>query len=502
MGGRSVRKFLILATPRSGTGYAAQALSVLGLPCGHERYFGLETRREAFLESTDDWGDSSWLAVPFIDQLPDTIALFHLVRNPLKVIRSLVEIQMFDLDERREPRRTGVRKRFSAFALEHCPQIRDLGSEVERAAWFYYHWNQRIIRLLDGRDGRRIPVEQFDAYAREILEALGADDADLSEASLAARLQSIPLDVNAKAFDKAMLTRPITWLDLPAEIHDMARSFGYEPDSGRVVVPFSEPAPDLTAAVQQSWESLAALEADTSEQSPQTFAALRRNLNTWQQAAERDRMALVAEATAMQRETIALRTLVRELQTTIHSSDSQARELAKERARNLREQTGRLRALAEERKKIAELTKQRELSLQTQISQLLARIDALQKRSCGWRGKSGSRPARRRCCAATAHSRVRSVTRCAPETVERHTAAVGIVRRCGPRGERAVALEEGDGCPLAAGTRVATRASALPTRRCARHSAASFARHAAAADTAFQAVARRSPTPARAKTRF
>lgn len=39
-------------------------------------------------DAPDVWGDSSWMAVPYIEKLPPGIVIFHQLRDPLKVLNS------------------------------------------------------------------------------------------------------------------------------------------------------------------------------------------------------------------------------------------------------------------------------------------------------------------------------------------------------------------------------------------------------------------------------
>jgi UDP:flavonoid glycosyltransferase YjiC (YdhE family) len=221
-------KYLVVATPRSATAYTAQALTDLGLDCGHERHFGLETQLQAFLEAPGTLGESSWLAVPFLDQLPPDVRVLHQTRDPLKVIRSLLEIQFLDLDADGQPRRVGVRRSFTEFALRHCPEALAYPTELERAAWFYYHWNRRIEAHGNRREILRFRIEDLDErLLRKLLAFIGTDSAAWPDSRLAARLAAVPEDANTKAHEKVVLAEEVTWARLPPEVRELARSYGY-----------------------------------------------------------------------------------------------------------------------------------------------------------------------------------------------------------------------------------------------------------------------------------
>jgi hypothetical protein len=85
--------FVVTGCARSGTTYLAELFTALGLPCGHEAVFAPATSHFAGFGSRR--GDSSWLAVPFLDELPPNTVVIHVVREPSAVIRSLVATKFF-----------------------------------------------------------------------------------------------------------------------------------------------------------------------------------------------------------------------------------------------------------------------------------------------------------------------------------------------------------------------------------------------------------------------
>jgi hypothetical protein len=71
----------------------SRALSAAGVPCGHERVFNADT----FGDWPDDLrADSSWMAATGIDAVD--VPVITVVRHPLLVVRSLMEIGFFTWD--------------------------------------------------------------------------------------------------------------------------------------------------------------------------------------------------------------------------------------------------------------------------------------------------------------------------------------------------------------------------------------------------------------------
>jgi hypothetical protein len=168
-------RFVVTGCARSGTLFMAEALHGLGHSCGHEQLFTPETT--ALPEFGDADGDVSWLAAPFLPDLPDGTVVLHQVRDPLATIRSMVGVRMFQtrphplmqLRYRLQYHHIRVARpitnaRFVRFAARHCPGVFDLPDEVSRAAAYWVRWNRMIEKAGTERDlvYQRYRVEDLD----------------------------------------------------------------------------------------------------------------------------------------------------------------------------------------------------------------------------------------------------------------------------------------------------------------------------------------------------
>jgi hypothetical protein len=189
--------FVVTGCPRSGTLFTARALAALGHACGHEALFGPETTAVPDFGSAQ--GDVSWLAVPFLADLPAGTVVVHQVRHPLQVLRSLVAQRFF---QTRPHPLMGVRyrlqyrhirfarpvtnPRFVRFAARHCPGIFDLPGEVARAAHWWVVWNRRAEAAagLPGLRYLRVRVEDLDATGLTALSAALGGTATTADAAL------------------------------------------------------------------------------------------------------------------------------------------------------------------------------------------------------------------------------------------------------------------------------------------------------------------------------
>ncbi|MBI2706452.1 MAG: hypothetical protein HYX32_14360 [Actinobacteria bacterium] len=146
-------KFVVTGVERGGTKVAAEAFSRLGLRCGHEAIFTPDIERVPSFGSAD--GDVSWLAAPFLDELPPGTIVLHQLRHPLDVIRSIIARRSVStkphamITARYRLQRRGIRVAapvsnpdFVRFASRHCPDLFSYPDENTRAAHYWTEWTQ------------------------------------------------------------------------------------------------------------------------------------------------------------------------------------------------------------------------------------------------------------------------------------------------------------------------------------------------------------------------
>lgn len=132
---------IVVGSGRCGTKFIANLLTGVGLPCEHEQVFsydGLASARYK-LNDYDLKAESSWMAVPFLDQnlFSENAILVHLVREPIKVLSSYLGMKFFAQESP-----------FSAphreFVYSHLPELESNPLVDERIANFYVAWNVMI----------------------------------------------------------------------------------------------------------------------------------------------------------------------------------------------------------------------------------------------------------------------------------------------------------------------------------------------------------------------
>lgn len=206
------RRLLITGTGRSGTAYVCRLLQGLGIDASHEDLYKPRTTRPP------EWPDGrraevSWMAAPFLSDLPQGTLVLHQTRNPLEVARSFLGRVLFH---------HGDRTPYSDFLRRHEPDVFRPRRVPVRFMRYYVAWNLRIEEYADFR--HRLEDLNDPAYLRRVLELVGASR---SEQEIKDVLQSISLKTNAGPREEEH-----TWASLPAgrdrdKFVSMAARYGY-----------------------------------------------------------------------------------------------------------------------------------------------------------------------------------------------------------------------------------------------------------------------------------
>ena len=160
---------LLTGTGRCGTGFASKVLTKAGVNCTHEVIFrprDPEETRQEWRARMDNphWGwvgESSWLAMPFLDwpEMKD-VTIVHLIRHPKKVMDSQIRMVFWDGCEYRRYARWA-----SIYAI---PEMNDWPRIKDKAALWYLRFNQRIAERAD-------ITHHIERPATELLDKLGIE---------------------------------------------------------------------------------------------------------------------------------------------------------------------------------------------------------------------------------------------------------------------------------------------------------------------------------------
>ncbi len=182
-------RYIVVGTGRSGTVSVAKWLTRAGVACSHERFFrGTDAddlvraltvphTHAANSDCSTHFGleplempiaESSFMAVPFLEHpvLRDC-AIIHVVRDPLKVIRSLLNNICYFRTDDPEQAHAGEQ-----FIRRHLPHLDVLPDAATRACYYYLRWNQMIEEAAGARRYLRHAIENGPG---PVLDFVGAD---------------------------------------------------------------------------------------------------------------------------------------------------------------------------------------------------------------------------------------------------------------------------------------------------------------------------------------
>lgn len=198
----------IIGTGRSGTGFIADAMSLLGIQFGHEGYWNVfGTRAPGML------GDSSWIATNYMDDYAGKV--WHQVRHPLHVINSLIGNELFEADAPGWVKPfEEERKRWAGYETDDDVLVKALrvvahwwtvADKHATRTWRLEDMTPGLLVELCAELGRDVDLQT----ARSVIERLGT------------------------GVNKHVHRVTITWDDLPDNddkflIEEMAAQFGYD----------------------------------------------------------------------------------------------------------------------------------------------------------------------------------------------------------------------------------------------------------------------------------
>lgn len=232
-------RFVVTGLSRSGTKYAAKLWTHLGYRCGHESVFNIFKvaggRGGAALPTgfADRDGDSSFLAAPWVRDLPKETVVLHQTRDPLEVIRSHLGIRFFADPPVPSMYLADNHADFVAYIARHCPEVTAESTEEARCMRYWVAWNSLISEsaACAGLPYFRYRLEDLDRdLVRRMVEALGdeADDALVDDA-----LASVSRTTNSRQRDDSVGWGDLTEGPAKSALLHAAGAYGYAPSGAR-----------------------------------------------------------------------------------------------------------------------------------------------------------------------------------------------------------------------------------------------------------------------------
>lgn len=133
-------KFVITGSGRCGTHYMSTLLTAAGVPCSHEKVFSFVPELQPW---GDDVADSSLMAIDRIHRRNYPVVL--LVRNPMKVVKSWIELGMFGWQLEPSPVYNRGHDIFKPFA----PWIYSYRTEQDKALAHWYALTTEALKYAE-----------------------------------------------------------------------------------------------------------------------------------------------------------------------------------------------------------------------------------------------------------------------------------------------------------------------------------------------------------------
>lgn len=208
-------RFVVTGSGRCGTTWLARALTRVGVPCGHE---------EVFNPWTTGWpddirGEVSWVAACRLDKVTEPLAL--LVRHPLLVVKSMVEIGFFTWD---------LTNLYHEPLAEAFPEVYDWRTPQDRALETWVALNSAALTRAEMVLRFELVRRDPELFARFLAWA-GGNPRHAEEA-----VAEPPCNRHEPSRERTGETYEPRWeahdLDLAGRAQALARILGYQEDDG------------------------------------------------------------------------------------------------------------------------------------------------------------------------------------------------------------------------------------------------------------------------------
>lgn len=145
-------KYLITGCGRSGTGFLSYVFNENGIKCGHEYLYGINEINGINEIKIKNDAECSWLATAFIKELHSKIHLIRLIRNPILVIKSFVDLDLFIPKNKNSPYIKFIAKNIKI----------DLNKSIfENSIIYYLEWNRLFDKFIENRKFKIINFDEL-----------------------------------------------------------------------------------------------------------------------------------------------------------------------------------------------------------------------------------------------------------------------------------------------------------------------------------------------------
>jgi hypothetical protein len=144
----------------------------------------------------------------------DDVLVLHQVRNPVRTIRSLMGIEMF------EDRRQGLSP-YQQVAARGLPGLFDLEGRLRRCVHFWTEWNRRCGELAE------LTWRVEDVHPELLEQILDSIGASASRDRITSALEEVSTTINTRRRDVSVTWATVLAEDRDGRLQDAARGYGY-----------------------------------------------------------------------------------------------------------------------------------------------------------------------------------------------------------------------------------------------------------------------------------
>jgi hypothetical protein len=144
-------KYLIVSCARSGSGYMNKLFNENGIKCGHEKIFDTIIRQNIHKNEAE----SSWLSAPFLHLLLNNdCKIIWLKRNPIHVIKSLLELNSFNAER-------FLSSPYVKHKVNNTESVRKENDSLTNCINYYIEWNELIQKNINGKNYIKVKLEDI-----------------------------------------------------------------------------------------------------------------------------------------------------------------------------------------------------------------------------------------------------------------------------------------------------------------------------------------------------
>ena len=235
------KRFIISGCGRSGTTYMSQLLTDLGCSCTHEKIFPKVKKFGILFYSKNisgrfsfgripwkmpPYGESAWEAVPFLKYLPKGTVIFHLVRHPIRYIRS-------------RQKKGCV---YKPFRDKYCPITIDnpqnlpfenlsLEKQVNYYAEFWMKWNLNVELYENSKKYNYLRLRLEDIDSQAIAKMFDLVNFKYNYKNIEHHFNQTPKDIHSRGETNNRIAIDLIDIELRSKLVLLAEKYGYDMES-------------------------------------------------------------------------------------------------------------------------------------------------------------------------------------------------------------------------------------------------------------------------------